>query len=317
MTFLSVLLSFLLEHYRPMHPQHLLQRLIRQWLDHVPNYCDTGERNSAKVALGILLILPALLVLMVHLWLLYQFPLLSLAWNIVVMYALMGFSHINACYVQIQEALQEKRLEDARAALAAWAGSSLATQAMTESEIVRHTLERAFIAVHAHIFGVFLVFLLPIGPAGVVIYRLTIMAEERWKVGAVSPKLLEMVQKLRYVLDWLPTRMTAAGFTIVGNFEQAAYAWRYHQKKWDTQSKAILIGTGGGALGVRLGAPLPQLSSTEALSLAQTGDIPVQELGMLPMTAHLATGASLIWRAIILWMLLLALLSIAVLFGKL
>jgi adenosylcobinamide-phosphate synthase len=126
-----------------------------------------------------------------------------------------------------------------------------------------------------------------------------------------------MIQKFRYVMDWLPTRLTAIGFTIVGNFEQAAYAWRYHQQKWDSQSKAILIGTGGGALGVQLGEPLPQVSSTEALRLAETGEIPIQEIGLLPVPAHLSSGASLVWRAVVLWMILLAMLSVAVWIGHL
>ena len=213
--------------------------------------------------------------------------------------------------------MKEKRLDDARKELSDWVGGSLNTETMTESDIVRHTLERAILAVHSNVFGVFFAFLLPIGPAGVVLYRLTLMAEERWKFGIVSPKLMEMIQKFRYLIDWLPTRLTATGFTIVGNFEQAAYAWRYHQKKWDTQSKAILIGTGGGALGVQLGEPLPQVSSAEALLLAESGDTPVQELGLIPVPAHLYSGASLVWRAVVLWMILLGMLSMAVWFGRL
>jgi adenosylcobinamide-phosphate synthase len=118
-------------------------------------------------------------------------------------------------------------------------------------------------------------------------------------------------------MDWVPTRLTAAGFAIVGNFEQAAYAWRFHQKKWATQSEAILIGTGGGALGVRLGSPLAELDSRQAMQLAENGDRPVQEFGAEPMREHLVYGASLVWRAIVLWMILLAMLTVAVWIGPL
>ena len=317
MTFFSVLLSLMLEQYRPVNANHWTQRMMRYWIDRVPNYCDTGEISSAKVTIMVLIIPPVMLVLMIHLWLIYQMPLLALAWNILIVYSCMGFRQFSFHYRTIQVALQERRIDDAREELSKWVGSDLQTQTMTETDIVRHTLERAILAVHSNVFGIFFAFLLPIGPAGVVLYRLTLMAEERWKFGIASPKLIEMIQKFRYIIDWLPTRLTAVGFTIVGNFEQAAYAWRYHQKKWDTQSKAILIGTGGGALGVQLGEPLPQVSSTEALRLAETGDIPVQEIGLLPVTAHLASGASLVWRAVVLWMILLAMLSIAVWIGRL
>jgi adenosylcobinamide-phosphate synthase len=317
MSFISVLLSLMLEQYRPVGPNHWVQRLMKFWIDRVPNYCDTGEETSAKVAIIVLIVPPVLFVLMVHLWLIYQLPILALAWNIFIVYSLMGFRQFSSHYRAIQEALQEKRLDDARTELANWVGVSLNTETLTESEIVRHTLERAILAVHSNVFGVFFFFLLPIGPAGVVLYRLVIMAEDRWKFGIVSPKLMVMIQKFRYLIDWVPTRLTAIGFTIVGNFEQAAYAWRYHQQKWDTQSKAILIGTGGGALGVQLGEPIAQVSTDEALRLAETGEVPVQEIGLLPVPAHLASGASLVWRAVVLWMILLAMLSMAVWFGQL
>jgi adenosylcobinamide-phosphate synthase len=249
---------------------------------------------------------------MVHLWLIYQLPILALAWNILIVYSFMGFRQFSFHYRSIQVALEEKRLDDARHELAQWVGPSLNTETMTESDVVRHTLERAILAVHSNVFGVFFAFLLPIGPAGVVLYRLTLMAEERWRFGVVSPKLMTMIQKFRYLIDWIPTRLTAIGFTIVGNFEQAAYAWRFHQLKWDTQSKAILIGTGGGALGVQLGEPLAQVKSEQALLLADSGEVPIQEVGILPMPAHLTAGASLVWRAVVLWMILLGMLTLAV-----
>jgi adenosylcobinamide-phosphate synthase len=312
MTFFSVLLSLILEQYSPVGPNHWTQRLMRAWIDRVPNYCDTGEETSAKVAITVLIIPPVTFVLMVHLWLIYQLPILALAWNILIVYSFMGFRQFSYHYRSIQVALEEKRLDDARRELAQWVGPSLNTDTMTESDVVRHTLERAILAVHSNVFGVFFAFLLPIGPAGVVLYRLTLMAEERWRFGVVSPKLMTMIQKFRYLIDWIPTRLTAIGFTIVGNFEQAAYAWRFHQKKWDTQSKAILIGTGGGALGVQLGEPLPQMKSEQALLLADTGEVPVQEVGILPMPAHLTAGASLVWRAVVLWMILLGMLTVAV-----
>ena len=312
MTFFSVLLSLILEQYFPVGPHHWMQRLMRTWIDRVPNYCDTGEETSAKVAITVLIIPPVVFVLMVHLWLIYQLPIFALAWNILIVYSFMGFRQFSFHYRSIKVALEEKRLDDARHELAQWVGPSLNTETMTESDVVRHTLERAILAVHSNVFGVFFAFLLPIGPAGVVLYRLTLMAEERWRFGVVSPKLMTMIQKFRYLIDWIPTRLTAIGFTIVGNFEQAAYAWRFHQQKWDTQFKAILIGTGGGALGVQLGEPLPQMKSEQALILADTGEVPIQEVGILPMPAHLTAGASLVWRAVVLWMILLGMLTLAV-----
>ena len=315
MTFFSVLFALFAEQYRPVGRDHWIGRVFRQWVYVIPNYCDTGEPTSAKISLFVLLFPPVFFVFLVHLWLIYHYPLFALGWNIVIVYFCMGFRQFSHPFTLIQEALRERQLDTARQELANWAGPSLVTENMSETEVVRHTLERAILAVHKHVFGVFFWFLLPIGPAGVILYRLTILAEEHWRFGAASPALIALIKNFREVIDWLPTRLTATGFTIVGNFEQAAYAWRFHQKKWVTQSEAILIGTGGGALGVQLGEPIPEVDSAEAIRMAEQGEHPVHEFGMLPLAAHLDAGASLVWRAVVLWMILLAMLTIAVWIG--
>ncbi len=312
MTFFSVLFALFAEQYVPVGKDHWVMRMCSNWVKKVPNFCDTGEADAAKIAIAMLLIPPVFLVFAVHLWLIFNQPLFALFWNVTIVYFFMGFRQFSHHFTRIQELLNNRQIESARTELSAWVGPSLNTETLTESEVVRHTLERSILAVHSHVFGVFFWFLVPIGPAGVVMYRLTLMAQENWKFGNASPVLIEHINKWRYLIDWVPTRLTAIGFTIVGNFEKAVYAWRFHQQKWDNQSAAILIGTGGGALGVQLGEPLAQLGSLEAIQLAEEGVLPVQEYGMLPVPAHLASGASLVWRAVVLWMILLAMLSIAI-----
>jgi hypothetical protein len=57
-------------------------------------------------------------------------------------------------------------------------------------------------------------------------------------------------------LDWLPVRLAAAGFAIVGNFEDAVYCWRAASAVHTGEAqRRILLMTGSGALGVRLADP--------------------------------------------------------------
>lgn len=312
MTFFTVLFALFAEQYAPVGKDYWVARMCRHWVKKIPNYCDTGEAGSAKIAIAVLIIPPVLFVLVVHLWLIFYYPFFALFWNIAVVYSFLGFRQFSHHFTQIKEHLNNRQLDLARRELAVWAGVSLNTETMSESDVVRHTLERAILAVHSHVFGVFFWFLVPIGPAGVVMYRLSLMAQEEWKFANASPSLIAHINQWRYVIDWVPTRLTAIGFTIVGNFEKAVYAWRFHQKKWDNQSAAILIGTGGGALGVQLGEPLAQVGSIEAMEMAEEGIQPIQEYGMMPIPAHLESGASLVWRAVILWMILLFMLTTAI-----
>jgi adenosylcobinamide-phosphate synthase len=311
MTFFSVLLALIAEQYVPVGHDHWTRRLAAWWLKTISRFSDTGEEGTARLALLLLLLPPVLIVLVVHLILIFTQPLLALVWNVLIVYWFLGFRQFSHPYTAIQEYLVDRDLDSARKELANWAGPGLATDTMTESEVVRHTLERAIIASHCNVFGVFFWFLIPIGPAGVVFYRLVLLAEDQWSSG-VSLKLFEAIKRLRYWVDWLPVRLTAIGFAIVGNFEAAAYAWRFHQKKWANESEAILLGAGGGALGVRLGEPLAEPDSREALRLAELGEVPVQEVGAEPHRGHLGAAVSLVWRAVVLWMILLAMLTIAV-----
>ena len=314
MTFFSVLFALIAEQYAPVDRSHWTRRLALWWLKKVANFSDTGEVGTARLALFLLIAPPVLIVFAIHLVLIFTQPLLAFGWNVLIVYWFLGFRQFSHPFTLIQEHLLDRDLDAARKELSVWVGPGLSTDTMSETEVVRHTLEKAIIASHTNVFGVFFWFLVPIGPAGVVLYRLSLMASEQWSSG-VSLNLSQAAQRLRYWIDWLPTRLTAIGFAIVGNFEAAAYAWRFHQGKWANQSEAILLGAGGGALGVRLGEPLPEPDSHEALRLAEIGESAIQEVGTEPHRGHLSAAVSLVWRAVVLWMIVLAMLTVAVMFG--
>jgi adenosylcobinamide-phosphate synthase len=56
-----------------------------------------------------------------------------------------------------------------------------------------------------------------------------------------------------YWIDWIPVRLTAIAFAVVGNFEDAIYAWRNFADRWTDEARGIILAAGGGAMGVRLG----------------------------------------------------------------
>src|SRR5207253_2797652 len=78
-------------------------------------------------------------------------------------------------------------------------------------------------------------FLVPIGPGGVVLYRIAEYLARHWNEPSTerSPALGRFAARAFYLLDWVPSRLTSVGFAIVGNFEDAVYAWRNHARKWN------------------------------------------------------------------------------------
>ncbi|MBS3935011.1 MAG: cobalamin biosynthesis protein, partial [Sulfuritalea sp.] len=104
-------------------------------------------------------------------------------------------------------------------------------------------------------------------------------------------------------LDWLPARITAASFAIVGDFEDAVYCWRTQARQWSDSAAGILLASGAGALGIRLGMPLSDSLGIDVrpeLGLGDDADVD-----------HLQGAIGLVWRALVLCLLLLALLTVA------
>jgi adenosylcobinamide-phosphate synthase len=109
-------------------------------------------------------------------------------------------------------------------------------------------------------------------------------------------------------VDWIPVRLTALSFAVVGDFEDAVYCWRTQAASWPPayggETRGILLATGGGALGVQLGGPMPGIGGeTEPRPDVGLGD--TVEADVLP------SAVGLVWRALIVWLLLVFLLSLS------
>jgi adenosylcobinamide-phosphate synthase len=108
---------------------------------------------------------------------------------------------------------------------------------------------------------------------------------------------------------------------VVGNFEEAVAAWRRDAVLWEHANEGIILAAAAGAVGVQLGGPAapgvtPDRSKTftSGLETDRAGAAGVTP-GMPPHTGHLQSVVGLVWRSVALWMLLLALLTLANLIG--
>lgn len=108
-------------------------------------------------------------------------------------------------------------------------------------------------------------------------------------------------------LDWIPVRLTAASFAIMGDFEDAVYCWRSQAKTWGNYANGILLASAAGAIGVKLGDPLRQdysLRFRPELGLGDEAD-----------PNYLKSAVGLVWRSALLWLAVILLLSVASLMG--
>jgi adenosylcobinamide-phosphate synthase len=232
-----------------------------------------GTRQHGIIA-AVAALAPPVLIAAVLFWLADAVhPALGLVVNVIALYCLMGFRRFSHALSAIVAALSANDIPAARRALAAWrAGPS--TTDLASAEIARLAIERGLVDAYRQVFGVVFWFVVLPGPAGAVLYRAAVLLAEEWKgpVPGVEPSPLVQsraefgmpARALLLALDWLPVRLTALSFAIVGDFEDAVACWRTQASRWSAQEGGLTIGVllaaGGGALGVQLGGMLPTLS---------------------------------------------------------
>ena len=326
MGFLSLIIALLIEQVRPLHTGNVAYNAVRGTADVLERNFNAGEKQQGILAWFILVAPLTLFAWLIYWLLLRVHPFLGLAWNALVLYLTLGFRQFSHYYTDIQVALADNDLDRARALLTEWkraADPTFSAADLVLSDICRLAIEEALVASHRHVFGVFFWFVLLPGPSGAVLYRLADYLARRWYLptrGAPLEPFGLFAQRAFQWIDWLPVRLTAVGFAIVGNFEDAVFCWRNHLQQWADLSRGILLAAGTGALGVRLG-PTARTSNdaqTPPTFDPTTGAFDAAEDAMPGVDASpaaLRSAVGLVWRSMLLWTLLLLLLSVAGLFG--
>lgn len=313
MTLFSILLVLVLEQFRPLRRDNAVYGWIVALVQRVERSFNAGRAEHGRLGWMVMMSALVLPTLLIHWLLAFAGPLAQLIWTVAVVYLTLGFRHYSHYFSSIQIALNNGDLNEARRLLAEW--SRTETAELDARDIARLAVERALVTTHRNVFGVFFWLLMPIGPAGAVLYRVAEYLARAWS----EPDHLkneafgQFARRAFNVIDWVPARLTAIAFAIVGNFEDAVYAWRNFARRWSDESTGIILSAGGGAMGVRLGSPTENASSlplTDVTTLDTEPDIEVMP-GEEPSIRALQSTVGLIWRALLLWILLLLMVSVA------
>lgn len=319
MTFLSILCALLIEQLKPLRADNPVYAEIKSLALRMEVWFNAGHPRHGRlgwfVMMGALMVPTALIYwVLIH----YGLRLAAFGWNILIVYLTLGFRHYSHYFTSIQLALNAGDEAAARTLLAEWTKQD--TVGMEAGEIARVAVEKSLITTHRNVFGVFFWFLMPLGPACAVMYRVAEYLARAWN----EPEHMrneafgQFAARAFYWIDWIPARLTAVAFAVVGNFEDAIYAWRNFADRWQDEAIGIILSAGGGAMGVRLGTPAENAARVLPLDAAMvdTGDSEADALpGEEPGVRALQSTVGLVWRALLLWMLLLLLLSGAVWLG--
>lgn len=301
MTLVSLILVFLLEQVRPLPLPNAVQSMLAGYFDNLSGQFNAGERRQGTIA-WLLAVAPLVIAALLLFYLLGTASvLLALALNVAVLYFLMGFRQFSGSYTSILEALRNDDIDAAREALAKWRNKP--AEALDSTEVAKLAIEEGLTCAHRQLFGVMFWFVLIPGPAGAVLYGLAALLNEKWgRGGEEYVEFGSFARKAFDVLDWIPSRLTAITFAIVGDFEDAVYCWRTQSNSWGNLEQGIVLAAGAGALGVRLGEAIHEDGSVAFR--------PELGLGDEANVEHMASGVGLVWRSVLIWMSLIALVTL-------
>ncbi|WP_377156050.1 CobD/CbiB family protein [Roseateles sp. UC29_93] len=329
MNFFAVLLALVCEQLKPLPHGNPVHQGMIAWVRWTGRNFDAGRSHHAAVVWTITVVGPALLVGAIYALVRPYSLLLSLAMDVLVLYLTLGFRQFSHYFTDIRDALERGDELEARRLLAEW--RHLDASELPRTELLRHVLEHSLLAAHRHVFGVFFWFVLfstlGLGPAGAVLYRMAEFAGRYWAFKSrtldapTNERLMELSRKLFGMIDHIPARLTATGFAIVGNFEEAVSSWRRDSALWAHDNEGIILASAAGAVGVQLGgSAAPGVTPDRSKTFESGGDMDATRAegstgGVPPQLGHLQSVVGLVWRSVVLWMMLLALLTLANLVG--
>jgi adenosylcobinamide-phosphate synthase len=300
MSVLAIIAALVIEQWRPLGERKSVSSALAAWSAWLERSFNGGERQHGIVAWLVAVVPPVLVAIVLHELLEEAGWVFALAFNVAVLYLTLGFRQFSHYFTDIQLAIKAGDIDRARALLEEWRGASGVLR--PREEVIRLSIEEALVAAHRHVFGVLLWYLILPGPSGAILYRLAAYLATRWKH---MPNFGRFAEQAFYVLDWPAVRLTAAAFALVGDFENTVYCWRTQARTWTDPNAGVVLAAGAGAMGVRLGMSVQEVDGLQPrpeLGVGDDADGP-----------FLDTTVGMLWRALVLWVVILAAASLVAL----
>ncbi len=214
---------------------------------------------------------------------------------ILILYLSIGARSLEQHAQAVAKALEQKDLEAARCSVSHIVSRDCSN--MSETDIIRATIESVLENGSDAIFGAIFWFVL-LGAPGAVIYRLSNTLDAMW--GYRNERYLYFgwaAAKFDDLLNFLPARLTAFSYMVAGNWSHALHCWRNQAKLWYSPNAGPVMATGAGALCVKLGGPASYHGEMKERPWLGTGNEP--EVADIARSIAMVQKVLLAWVAVI------------------
>lgn len=285
-----VLLAILLDHLIPDRQGIKPFVWYRDWAESIEERFNGGKRTHGIGAV-ILATLPIVVgVLLIHYVLGEISSILRVAFDVLVLYLCLDVHRLGKTANAVSVALEAGDLDEADERLRELTGKGVPEK--TEANIARASVEGVLKQGNSLIVSPIFWFIL-LGPFGAVLQRLSCILDSLW--GHRYERFAEFgwaAARFDDLMGWIPARITALSYALMGSFEDALHCWRKRVGVWSDINSGPLLASGFGAMHMQI------CESTEENEFEER----TSDLTVIPDAGHVHRAVALVWRVLLLWL---------------
>jgi adenosylcobinamide-phosphate synthase len=259
-------------------------------------YPKNSVSNRKKLLFGTFAVCLLLIPISLFCAFIASFDSIATIFSIVVLTLSIGHKSLHEHARPIADALISDDKEQAR-----YLASRIVSRDPATLNIPRATIESVLENGADSVFSALFWFLVGGVPA-VICYRLSNTLDAMW--GYRSPRYLyfgRFAARLDDVLNYIPARLTALSYAIVGNTKTAFQSWKNQAPQWESPNAGPVMASGAGALQLILGGPAQYDGQWHQRITLGCGDE--------PKASDIERALQLVRRSVLLWIIVLIMIT--------